>query len=152
MTSLFQDCIPAKLKKALQNAMFGSGDFFPGPGRIMQEYRALSDSSDGTEQHKEWFDHADGENSSLVITTTCRNERGALETKRTTYSDMTLKACWEARKKAFERGLWMVIQEALPGRLTYSYIKWKEGQLSPIYREGGWSKFGDERLPYLVLV
>ena len=129
--------------------MFGSGDFFPGPGRIMAEYRSLGTKGEATEQHKEWIDHSDGKNCSLVITTTKQNERGGVETNKITYADITMKAFWEKHKQNFANGLWIVFERDLPGKLRYSYIKWTKGQVSPLYREAGVSLFLSDRLPYL---
>lgn len=152
MTSLFSDCHPERLKRALQNAMLGSGDFFPGPGRIMQEYRKNEDEGMGQEQTKEWFDHADGINSSLVITTTKKDAKGVEVKEKLTYSDITRAGQWAIRKKNYENGYWYTIDESIPSRKLTSYTKWQEGDRSDIYKEGGYHHFGAVSLPYLLVL
>lgn len=144
MVQLFGECDPQGLKIALQNAMFGSGDFFPGPGRIHEEYKKVSGSFGQVDsQKKEWFDHQDGVNSDFVIVKPDGTRR--------IYSDATLKEKWEYRKKQFALGLWMVVEEKIPGKMRYSYISWNEGKTSCLYNHGGHHEFRGESLPFLVV-
>lgn len=144
MHQLFENCDIRNLKTAVQSAMLDSGDFFPGPGKIMSHYKSLLPEEPKQEVSKHWSESSNNESCTLTITKSGKDEHGKHYEDKREYLDLTADKLFRIQSENYKKGLVKVITRRLPSYLAYSYELKSVVESSNGFKLIGYSlKFGE---------